>query len=66
MDCCDPGLNISNDDGNIQPFQVVPLFDFCRPCVTSNTQWSNDENLADLEGLKHKVFDCGKGDYSFA
>ena len=64
VDCYDPGLNISNDDGNVQSFQMVPLFDLCRPCITGNTQRRNDENLADLEGLKHEVFDgrkCNNG-----
>lgn len=64
VECCNAGLCITYDDRNIQTLQMIPLFDLCRPRITGHTQRRNDQDLADLEGLQHKVFDSRKG-YDF-
>lgn len=45
---------------------MIPLLDLCGPCVTSYSKRRNDENLADLECVQHKVFDGGQGDDCFS
>ena len=45
---------------------MVPLLNLRRPCVAGYSQRGNDEYLADLERIEHKVFDGGQGDDGFS
>ena len=49
-----------------QPMQVVPLVDLCRPCISGDTQWSNDKHLANQEAVEAEVENGGKCDDTFA
>ena len=57
VECCNAGFCVTYDDGNIQSLQMIPLFNLCRPCITGHTQRRNDQDLADLKGLQHKMVD---------
>ena len=42
--------------------QMIPLVDLCRPCISGDTQRSNDQHLANQEAVEAEVEDGGKRD----
>ena len=46
--------------------QMIPLVDLCRPCISGNTQRSDDQHLADQKAVEAEVKDSGKRDDAFA
>ena len=49
-----------------QPMQMIPLVDLRRPCISGNTQRSDDQHLADQKAVETEVEDGGKRDDAFA
>ncbi len=49
-----------------QPMQMIPLVDLRRPCVSGDTQRSDDQHLADQEAVEAEVEDGGKRNDAFA
>ena len=45
-----------------QPMQMIPLVDFRRPCISCDTQRSDDQHLANQKTVEAKVEDGGKRD----
>ena len=46
--------------------QMIPLVDFRRPCISGDTQRSDDQHLANQKTVEAKVEDGGKRDDAFA
>ena len=42
--------------------QMIPLVDFRGPCISGDTQRSNDQHLANQEAVEAEVEDGGKRD----
>lgn len=49
-----------------QPMQMIPLVDLRRPCISCDTQRSDDQHLANQEAVHAEVEDGGKRDDAFA
>ena len=45
-----------------QPMQMIPLVDLRRPCISGDTQRSDDQHLANQEAVEAEVEDGGKRD----
>ena len=45
-----------------QPMQMIPLVDLRRPCISGDTQRSDDQHLANQKTVEAKVEDGGKRD----
>ena len=41
-----------------QPFEMIPLSDFCRPAILAYTNGGDDQGLSDFKSVEHQVVQC--------
>ena len=51
--------------GVVKMFQMLPLVDFLRPCVSCHSKRSDDEDAGNLEAIKKQVIEGCEGNHSF-